>query len=589
MKKENDVPTTLSIYPEELVRAPEPLADMHVEKDVYVKMRDGVRLAVDIFRPKGEGPFPVLFSISPYMKDIQHKPPHWSHAIESGATGFYVAKGYVHLIAQGRGAGISQGQWEFFGEGERTDGYDMIEWIGTQDWCNGNVGMLGDSYWSWTQYHAAIAQPPHLKCICQFDGCSDLYRDFFYQGGIFNHQFVGNWAQNITGQAVWPGPVEGKLPPINLHYEVAIRPYDGDWYQDRSAWTKLDRIKVPSMHLCPQGGANHFRGQLWAWPRIDAPKKLMVVPPTGFWSHVRFLTNPALNRQMLKWFDYWLKGIDNGIMDEPPIAIFDSATRQWRYESEYPFKRTEWTDFYLRENGTTPATQAPYGVIDSEPPTGEEAPDVYSMPESYAELIEGEPVAAYLTKPLEKDLRVGGPLSVTLHAASSQIDTAWYVYLAEIPPEGAPRPLSRGLLRASFRAVDPDRSGPGQPFHPFDDQELIEPGTVYSYEIEMRPVFRTIRKGHRLELRVASEDIAYNNFQRHIDVQILPWPVKNEIHHSRAHPSRISLPIVPDAPEIATVTSPVADIEWPFVPGTWMPNTDDWPLVAEGADTEMQV
>ena len=197
------------MYPAELVKAPPPLPGVRLIENVYVTMRDGVKLAVDIFLPEKEGRYPALFSTSPYMKDIQRKPPHWSHAIESGATSFYVPKGYIHVIAQGRGAGLSQRQWRWFDEKERTDGYDLIEWIAAQPWCTGKVGMIGDSYWSWTQYAAAIAQPPHLACICQQDSTPDFYRDVCFQGGLWHYEFLGRWIPYHTAQYLWPGPVEG--------------------------------------------------------------------------------------------------------------------------------------------------------------------------------------------------------------------------------------------------------------------------------------------------------------------------------------------------------------------------------------------
>lgn len=567
-------------YPEQLIRPPEPPTGVDLEHNVYVTMRDGVRLAVDIYLPGQPGIYPALLSLAPYMQDIQQKPPHWSHAIESGATSFYVPRGYVHVIAQGRGGGLSQGQWRWFDEKERTDGYDLIEWIASQPWCSGNVGMIGDSYWSWSQYAAAIAQPPHLKCICQCDGTTDLYRDVCFQGGLYNHQFLGNWTEYIAAQTAWPGPVEGKLPPMNLQYELMARPYDGHWYRERSAWTKLDRIKTPVLAICPQGGHMHFRGQLWGYPKIDAPKKLMIMPPTGFWSHMRYLTNKALNRQMLRWYDYWLKDIDTGIMDEPEVAIFDSGTRQWRYENEYPLERTKWTKFYLRSAPQNRSTKHDSGSLSLEPPK-DDKPDAYRMPEAYAQLIAGQPVLGYVTRPLPEDLRIWGPLSLTLYASSSRIDTAFHVKVADLSSDGKVLQLSRGVLKASFRAVDKALSSIGQPFHPFERQELLQPGEIYEFQIELRPIFHTLRAGHQLRVDIAGEDIQYSNPQRQIDVQLLPWPVENKVYHDNMHLSHILLPIIPDAPPIIPVSPPLAEIDWPLVPGSWMPDTQGWPLTDE--------
>lgn len=567
---ESENPAATFIHPAELVKPPSvPVPGIKVDENGYVAMRDGIRLAVDIYRPEADGRYPALLSLSPYNKDIQRKPPHWSHAIESGATSFYVPKGYVHVIAQGRGGGLSQGQWRWFDEHERSDGYDLIEWIAQQPWCTGNVGMIGDSYWSWSQYIAAASQPPHLKCICQQDATTDLYRDACYQGGIYNAEFMNNWINYHTNMFAWPGPVEGKQPPMNLHYEIANHPTDGPWYWERSAWTKLDKIKTPVLSIVPQGGAMHMRGQLAGFTEIHAPKKLMVVPPTGFWSHLRYLTDRALNRQMLRWFDYWLKGIDTGIMAEPQVAIFDSGTRRWRYEAEYPLARTQWTKFHL-------SAQA----LDRAAP-GNESPDRYRMPDSYAQLIAGKPVLAYATPPLEAPLTLWGPVSFTLYASSTAIDTAWFVKLAELRPDGTAWPLSRGILKASFREVDPARSKPGRPFHPFLKQDLLEPDRIYEFQIELRPVFHTLKPGHRLQLQIASEDIHYNNPLRQLDVLLLPWPVENAIYHDAAHPSHLVLPVIPDAPEIRPVEPPLADIAWPLVPGSWMADTQGWPLTGE--------
>ena len=576
MSDKKPAPSVELLYPEALVKPAVPPKGVAMDETVRVTMRDGISLGVDVYRPERQGRYPALLSLSPYSKDIQQQPPHWSHAIESGATGFYVANGYVHVIAQVRGAGYSQGQWNFFDENEQSDGYDLVEWIAKQPWCDGNVGMIGDSYWSWSQYQTAAQQPPHLKCICLCDGTTDLYRDLCYQGGIYHHNFLSMWIPYHTAMMAWPGAVDGKEPPMNLTYELATKPFDGPWYWSRSAHSKLDKIKVPMMSIAPQGGQQHFRGQLWGYPQIDAPKKLMVVPPTGFWSHMRYLTHPALNAQMLRWFDHWLKGKDSGIMKEPEVAIFDAGTRQWRYENEYPLKRTEWTKFYLRSEGSK-ASEPPYGALSRERPVAE-APDSYRMPDSYAQLTQNKPVLAYSTPVLDADLRVWGPMSLTLYGSSSAIDTAWYVKILDVGEDGKPEFLSKGILKGSFREVDEAKSKPAQPYHPFRKQELLEPGKIYEFQIEISPICRTFKKGHRLQVQIASEDIQYNNPLRQIDVQLLPWPVENKVHHDAAHPSHLLIPVIPDAPEIAPVTAPLKDIDWPAPPGMWMAHSNEFPL-----------
>ena len=420
------------VYPQALILKATPPEGARLLADQRVTMRDGVRLCVDVYLPQTPGRYPALLSLSPYSKDIQQKPPQWSHAIESGATGFYVGHGYVHVIAQARGNGLSEGRWALFSEAERSDGYDLVEWIAAQDWCDGNVGTIGDSYWSWTQYHTAAQQPPHLRCICQCDATTDLYRDLAYQGGVYNAEFMDTWISYQTKMAAWPGEVPGKQEPMNLTWEAAMHPTDGPWWRERSAWTYLDRIKAP--------------------------------------------------------------------------------------------------------------------------------------------------VLSYTTEALAAPLRLWGPVALTLHASSSQPDTVWHAKLFDVPPQGAPRQLSRGILRASFRAVDAARSAPGQPFHPFERQELLTPREVYEFQIEMRPMFHTLAAGHRLMLTLASEDIAYSNRQRTIDVPLLPWPVTNTVLHDVAHPSHLLLPVIPDAPEIAPVTAPVRDIDWPAPAASWVADTEGWPL-----------
>jgi putative CocE/NonD family hydrolase len=200
------------------------------------------------------------------------------------------------------------------------------------------------------------------------------------------------------------------------------------------------------------------------------------------------------------------------------------------------------------------------------------------MPDAYAQLTAGKPVVAFATPPLERDLRVWGPLSLTLYGSSTSLDTAWYVKVLDLKPDGTVARLTRGILKASFRELDRTLSAPGQPFHPFEKMDLLEPNKIYEFQIELSPIFYTFKTGHRLQVQIASDDIEYNNIQRQIDVLLLPWPVENSIYHDREHASHLLLPVIPDTPEFQSVKPPLSEIDWPLVQGSWMPNTEGWPL-----------
>jgi len=154
----------------------------------------------------------------------------------------------------------------------------------------------------------------------------------------------------------------------------------------------------------------------------------------------------------------------------------------------------------------------------------------------------------------------------------------WFVKVFDVPPNGPPQLATRGILKASFRALDATRSKPGHPYHPFQRQEMMQPNQIYEFQIELSPLCRTFKQGPRIELQVASDDTHYTNILRQIDVQLLPWPVENAVHHDAAHASHLLLPVIPDAAEIRPVEPPLSEVEWPLVPGSWMPHTDEFPL-----------
>ncbi len=535
---------------------------VRLEENVYVTMRDGIKIAVDIYRPEKAGRYPALMSTSAYLKSAQVWAPELNRSIEAGAIFFYVPKGYVAVVYTARGCGLSQGQYNWYDTTEQQDGAEMVEWIARQPWCNGNVGMLGDSYFARIQWLIAGQQPPHLKCIAPFNGGMDDYRSR-HEGGVIRLGWLSNWGADVICQVMWPGPVEGRLPPTNLIAQVCENPDDGPWYWERSGYTKVDRYKAPVLSIAVGSSGLHSMSQLAGFPTIKTPKKLIVLP-MGQMNVMELRSRPA-NEYILRWYDYWLKGIDTGIMDEPPVAICDRATGEWRYENEYPLARTKWTKFYLRANPAGPATKPPYGLLSLEPPKREE-PDYWMTPDCMELLAAHKPVMAFATPPLEQDTRVWGPLSLALYGSSTTIDTVWFVRVSDVGPDGQVTPLTMGLLKASYRDVDSARSHPGQPFHSFQNPVYPKPNEIYEYQIEITPMFWTFKKGHKIWIQLASDDPAhmgehntvYNAFE------MLPIPAKNVVYHDATHPSHLYLPVIPEAPIIKPVPPPLSEIKWPM-------------------------
>lgn len=536
---------------------------VRMDQNVYITMRDGIKIAVDIYRPEADGRYPAIFSTSAYLKGIQPFPPELTHSTEAGATFFLVQHGYVHVIGQARGSGLSQGQYNWYDKEEQKDGAEMVEWIARQPWCNGNIGMLGDSYFGRIQWLIAAQQPPHLKCIAPFDASMDDYRSR-HDGGFIYGGFMYRWAGDTTLQCMWPGPVEGKLPPTNIIVQVGQNPDDGPIYWERSGITNIDKVKIPVLSMVEGGSALHSRSQLMGYNAIKAPKKMLILPTVRGLANAFFIRSRPLNEYILRWFDTWLKGIDTGIMNEPEVVIIDRATRECRYENEYPLARTQWTKFYLHSNSSRPAGKAPFGILNLEPPQKEE-PDSYTEPEACEHIHEGKPVIGYMTEPLEQDLRVWGPLSATLYGSSTTTDSGWFVRVGDISPDGRTSNLSLGLLRASYREVDPVKSTMGQPYHSFRNGVLPEPGKIYEYQIAITPIFYTFKKGHRIWVQIASNDREYMDALSTVyAAEVQPVPCKNTVYHDATHQSHLLLPIIPDAPVIKPVPPPLNQIKWPL-------------------------
>ena len=542
------------------------------EKDIFVTMRDGVRLAADVYRPDGDGKFPALLSVSPYSKDVQKLPVReyptdrdlGNGGIECGDTDYFVSRGYVHVIADARGTGVSEGGYRVFSEKEQQDGYDLIEWIAAQPWCNGNVGMLGSSYFAMIQLLVAAQQPPHLKAICPVDSATDFYRHWGYHGGMLNVSFVSTWWDgSLVVNNVGPSDLEAaqtesirenlmndpeirayprlwkaaRWPETNPHlFDILAHPLNGPWYKERSASEKFDRIRVPTCLIGRWTSAYiHLPGSFSAFAHIQAPKKLMITTPE---SGVGFNRPWHENHDIvLRWYDHWLKGNDTGVMKEAPIHLYIEGRNEYRHENEWPLARTQWTKYHLGLQGGLKTGQ----------PGWNEKPDRFT---SNSLLMPGEKVPAlrYATAPLAQDLEITGPIALELHAAIDGPDTNWIVELTEVGTTGAETRVSIGWLRASHREIDAEQSKPWQPVHPHTRSDPVEPGKVIRYSIEIREISHVFRAGNRMQLVVKAQDAPWEGTSYIYKISYHVPPIRDTrhtIYHTPEHPSHLLLPVIP--------------------------------------------
>ena len=513
---------------------------MTIERDVPIPMDDGLHLRADIFRPKGDVPSPVIMSLGVYGKGVPYRDayaPQWEVLISTepevlaGSTKEYmnwetvdpeiwVPWGYVCIRVDSRGSGRSAGKIDIFSPREIKDYYNVIEWAAAQAWSTGKVGLNGISYYAINQWLVASLQPPHLAAMIPWEGASDAYRDFMRHGGIFNNGFFEFWypKQVISVQhgnpRTWQDPWLGErasgpesLPDAELHEnrahpisDILARPLDGEWYRLRSAdWSK---ITVPFLSAANWGGFGvHPRGNFEAFTQAASKQKWLDCHPGRHEEWFYLDHGMALQK---RFFDHFLKGVDNGWDKEPPVLLHlrrpFSNNFELRKESTWPLSKTNWTKVYL---------DAVDGI--AVPGMSWHVPSKTSKL-SFAAL--GQPLT-FLSPPMEEDTEITGPLAAKIFASSSTTDMDLFLTLqafsegAEIEFQGVVEsrtPLSQGWLRASHRQLDQSKSLPYRPYHTHDKMQPLEPGKVYELDVEIWPTNILLPKGSQIALQISGKD-----------------------------------------------------------------------------------
>ena len=550
----------------------EPTHSSRCDQDVAVPMRDGIELLADVHRPDGGGRFPALIAASPYPRQIQDLGAPMGF-IEAGASDFWVPRGYVHVITNLRGTGGSGGTFGFFDSQERRDMHDLVEWAAAQPWCDGNVGMIGISYFAMTQLEAAVERPSHLRAIFPVAVTADLYEAAMHYG-LFSSSFVTPflamvgltsarsdrfWRSALVDAArdvLRTAPLHRKFATMNgessvtvlraalkLHHDphpwddlwraMAVEhPLRDDWWDERNLMPLLDQVEVPTYLGCDwQNVPLHLPS---TFPTLRALTSAPVVRVAMLGEFGLTWPWESLHIEALAWFDHWLKDRDTGILDGPPIRYWMPAADEWRTSDVWPPPDIEYRTFSLRADGE---------LSNDEGLPGERSFMVLGTGLGRSWTSEADPPSQleWIGPPLERALDVAGNIELELKASSTAIDTAWIVTLQDVAPDGAVVDVTAGWLRASLRQVDPASGSLGRPDLPCTVAEAVVPGSITAYRIPLVTNARRFAVGHQIKLVLTSDDQdestpAIMGF-RHATIGASS---RNTVHSS----SRLVLPVV---------------------------------------------
>ncbi len=549
-----------------------------IEKDVQIPLRDGTLLYADVFRPNFRERVPVILNTGPYQKDKLWQPPadleekanpymNW----ETANPLWWCPRGYACVRVDVRGSGKSPGKSDPSSYQEGLDAYDVIEWIAKRDWCSGNVGMLGISYHASSQWRAANLQPPSLKAIMPWEGRADQYRDQAYHGGIFALGFIGNWWLTHTAHHLLGKP--RSYNPDAFHndmmWQFMRNDLDSEFWRLSSA--RWEQIKVPVYSVGNWGGFSmHLRGNTEGFVNAASKHKKLRIH-TG--SHFHPFHAEEGRMDQLRWFDHWLKGIDTGIMDEPPVKLEirtggSKKPYPFRTENEWPLKRTQWTRMYLKPERTRPggpddvegllAKSAPKNRAKlAYSPSGVTTAGVAggsSLSTTHGNT--GRTGVSFVTPPMAADTEITGPLVLNLWVSSTSEDMDIFVTIRNIGRDGKdvcevgqhsqPIPcVTKGWLRASHRKLDPKKSLPHRPFHTHDERQWLKRNEIVECRIEVWPTSMVFKKGHQLRLDIQPRDGQGSAPYTHYHADYNAGAV-NTVYAGGKTASYLLLPVIPE-------------------------------------------
>jgi len=515
----------------------EPQYEIARDDDVAVPMRDGVNLLADVHRPETSGRYPVLIAASPYPRQIQNLGAPMGF-IEAGASDFFVPRGYVHLIVNLRGTGGSGGVFGFFDDQERRDMHDLVEWAADQPWSDGNVGMVGISYFAMTQMEAAVEQPPHLKAIFPVAGTFDLYESASHHGlvssafitpflamiGMTSRQTNKLWRSRLVeavgkllhlpkihkGFETFNGEaaMTGIKLLLKLHHDphpwddlwraiVVEHPLRDAWWDNRNLLPLLSRVKIPVYLGCDWQNVPMHLGS--TFPAFEALTNSPHVRVAMLGEHGLSWPWESLHVEALAWFDQWLKARDTGVMEGPPIRYLMPGAEGWRETATWPPAEVQHQAWLLCADGV---------LATDEGDAGSRAMMTLGAGLNRAQASETDPPAflAWTSPPLDADIDILGEIELQLDAVTTAGDTAWIATLQSVDEAGVVVDITAGYLRASLREVDEATSRIGAPALPCRAFAPVPINETVRYRIPLVINARRFKRGAAIRLFLTSDD-----------------------------------------------------------------------------------
>jgi predicted acyl esterase len=489
------------------------------ERDIAVPMRDGIVLRANLFRPAGGVPSPVIMSVTPYGKDsgrarlisflmrltgvrfgdIRVSP---FTSFEAPDPLYWVGNGYAVMQADVRGMHQSQGHAGVLTDQDAEDYYDLIEWAAAQPWCDGAVGLSGVSYLAMSQWRVAALRPPHLKAFIAWEGVSDLYREFAFQGGIPETGFVPTWwnKRMRTGR--------NRQFPLAEDFlaEIARHPLDDSYWRGKQP--ALERIDAPAL-VCASWSDQglHTRGSIEAFERIGSTEKWLYTHGRKKWETYYGADAVAMQKRFL---DCFLKGQDNGWRSTPRVRLEVREAyyrQQVRHEPSWPPPATRYVPLYL---------DAADGTLRPTPPATE-AHVAYDAKRGHAQF----------SLRFSESVELTGETKLRIWVSTSDGDDLdLFTVLKKFDEQGREvffsgyngyrkDAVAKGWLRVSHRALDPLRSRPSRPYHSHHRLENVSPGEIVPVEIEILSSSTRFEAASRLEVTILGRDAARYPAFRH--------------------------------------------------------------------------